>query len=70
MIQIVCKKPGFRRAGQGHPASAVYEDGTFTKAQLAALKAEPMLVVTELPNPAVKPKAEDPDKTEPKAKKA
>lgn len=48
MIQILCKKPGFRRAGVAHPAKAVYPDGHFTPAQMAALKAEPMLVVTEV----------------------
>lgn len=52
-IQILCKKPGFRRAGMAHPAKAVYPDGYFTAAQLAALKAEPMLIVSEVPEEPV-----------------
>lgn len=64
-IQIVCKKPGFRRAGMEHPASAVYPNERFTKAQLAALKAEPMLIVTELPDAPATAEAGD----EPKGKK-
>lgn len=59
-IQILCKQPGFRRCGVAHPAQAVYPDGHFSPAQMAALKAEPMLVVTEIadetPTPAQEPK--------------
>lgn len=55
-IQVLCKKPGFRRAGRAHPERAVYPDGTFTPAELAALKAEPMLEVSEVPDE--EPKAE------------
>jgi len=52
MIQIVCRRPGFRRAGIEHPEVATYPDNKFTDEQLAALKAEPMLIVTEVPDQA------------------
>lgn len=46
MIIIKSKKAGFRRCGLSHPAAAVsYPDDQFTAAQLAVLKAEPMLLV-------------------------
>ena len=56
-IKIACKRPGFRRCGMEHPAEATYPDGKFTAAQLRELKAEPMLVVVEVPGeaPAEKP---------------
>lgn len=65
MIQIVCKRPGFRRAGIAHPASAVYPTDKFTAEQLKALKAEPMLIVTEVPD-----KVEDTKGDKPSGKKA
>ncbi|MCF6267629.1 MAG: HI1506-related protein [Desulfuromusa sp.] len=46
MIVITAKKDGFRRGGIAHSKEATeYPDGKFTKKQLAALQAEPMLVV-------------------------
>jgi len=51
-IQIVCKKPGFRRGGIAHPDVATYSESDLTKEQLAAFKAEPMLVVTMIPEAA------------------
>jgi len=46
MIRITAKREGFRRAGMVHPATPTdYPDDAFTAAQLAQLKAEPMLVV-------------------------
>ncbi len=52
MIRITSKKDGFRRAGLAHPAQATdYHDDKFAPEQLAALEAEPMLVVVRLPNP-------------------
>lgn len=46
MVRITSLQDGFRRAGITHPAGTTeYEDATFTKGQLAALQAEPMLVV-------------------------
>lgn len=61
MIRIKSKKPGFRRCGIAHAAGPVeYPDGRFTAAELAMLKAEPMLDVEvvqaeELPPPAPPP---------------
>lgn len=45
-ITITAKVPGFRRAGLAHPAEPVtYPADRFTADQLAALRAEPNLVV-------------------------
>lgn len=57
-IQILCKQPGFRRLGMAHPAQAVYPDGYFTAAQIAVLRAEPMLVVTEVAEAGAAPTSE------------
>ena len=55
VIRIVAKREGFRRAGLAHPARPVeHPADRFTPAQLAALKAEPMLVVDEIEKPAEK----------------
>lgn len=49
MIRIRSKADGFRRCGVAHPAApADYPDGRFTDGQVAALKAEPMLIVEEI----------------------
>lgn len=42
---IVCREPGFRRAGIAHPAVEVYAADHFNAEQLAMLVAEPMLEV-------------------------
>lgn len=48
MIIIKSKQNNFRRCGMAHPAEAVeYPDDKFTKAELAILKNEPMLIVEE-----------------------
>jgi len=58
MIRITSTKDGFRRCGVRHPAKpTTYDNDKFTPEQLKRLKAEPMLVVEELPD------------TEPDAKK-
>ena len=59
MIRITAKKDGFRRAGVAHAGTREYADGRFTPEELAALKAEPLLVVEEIPakKPAPAPKA-------------
>ena len=45
-ILITSKRAGFRRAGIEHPGTpTLYDDEKFTKEQLAALEAEPMLIV-------------------------
>lgn len=40
---IVCRAPGFRRAGVEHPAVAVYPFEHFTAEQIKAMEREPML---------------------------
>lgn len=46
MIIIESKKDGFRRCGVAHPAVPVsHPDDRFTAEELAALQAEPMLIV-------------------------
>ena len=50
MIRITAKKDGFRRAGMTHAGTREYPDGAFTAEALAALKAEPMLVIEEIPD--------------------
>lgn len=46
MIRITSKQEGFRRAGMAHSIKPKeYADDKFSKEQLAALKAEPMLIV-------------------------
>jgi hypothetical protein len=55
MIRIRSKKEGFRRCGTAHSEKPKdYPDDKFTKDQLARLKAEPMLLVEELPDPPKK----------------
>lgn len=58
MIRITSKIDGFRRAGVAHPAAPTeYPDDKFNKEQLAALKAEPMLIVELVPEAPKEPKA-------------
>ena len=57
MIRITSKKDGFRRAGMAHRGVREYPDKTFDAEQMAALEAEPMLVVEVLKG---KGKAENP----------
>lgn len=46
MIRITAKQDGFRRSGMAHSKEPKeYPDDKFSKEQLAALKAEPMLIV-------------------------
>lgn len=46
MVRIIAKQDGFRRAGMAHTKEPKdYPDNKFTREQLAALKAEPMLLV-------------------------
>lgn len=55
-LRITSKRAGFRRAGTAHPAATtVYPDGRFTPEQVEALKAEPMLIVEEIPAEATDP---------------
>jgi hypothetical protein len=60
MIRITAQRDGFRRAGMAHPAAPTdHPDAAFTAAQLAALQAEPLLVV-ELIADAAAPADEKP----------
>ncbi|MCM0757353.1 HI1506-related protein [Sporomusa sphaeroides DSM 2875] len=51
-IRITSKKEGFRRCGIEHSCTPqTYSQDHFTPEQLAALRAEPMLIVDFLPDP-------------------
>jgi hypothetical protein len=51
MIRITSKKDGFRRCGIAHPAKPQeYPNDKFSKKELAVLKADPMLIVDEIPD--------------------
>jgi len=75
MIRIKSKRHNFRRCGMAHPKEAVqYPYGRFSKAELAALQAEPMLVVEiveeqKAPEPAPETVAEAGDTPAPPAEK-
>ncbi len=59
MIRIKSKQKNFRRCGIPHPDTPVdYPDNRFTPAELAILKAEPMLIV-EVIVPAKKPASDE-----------
>ncbi|MDR6102790.1 seryl-tRNA synthetase [Agrobacterium larrymoorei] len=47
-IQIICSKPGIRRNGIEHPASAVYSSDRWTPAQLQAFQEDPAFIVQEV----------------------
>ncbi|MFW5398382.1 HI1506-related protein [Yersinia sp. 1252 StPb PI] len=50
-IQITAKRDGFRRCGMAHSdKTQTYADGHFSPSVLAELKAEPMLVVSHVPD--------------------
>ncbi|EOI6839624.1 TPA: hypothetical protein U5D64_003529 [Yersinia enterocolitica] len=50
-IQITAKRDGFRRCGMAHSdKTQTYADGHFSPKVLAELKAEPMLVVSHVPD--------------------
>ncbi len=53
-IEITAKRDGFWRGGISHPgAPTLYPLDTFSAEQLAAIRAEPMLVVRDLPPDAI-----------------
>lgn len=57
MIRITSTRDGFRRGGIAHPKGTVeYPDKTFSKLQLAAIQAEPVLTVEII---ADKPKGKE-----------
>ena len=68
-ILIASKRDGFRRAGVEHPSTpTLYADDRFTDEQLAALEAEPMLVVHHVEDEPEGVK--EPETPEPEAPKA
>lgn len=73
-LHVFCRRPGLIRGGRSNPASASYELGVFTAAQLAELCAEPEITLLvghapdeaelaalakEEPEVAAKPKARE-----------
>lgn len=52
-LRVAAKVAGFRRGGRAWPADATdVPVADFSKAQLAQIRAEPMLVVTDIEIPA------------------
>lgn len=47
-IIVVCRDPGFRRAGIEHPAMRVYRRYELSKKQLGLMRAEPLLEIIEV----------------------
>lgn len=45
LLHVICHRPGLIRGGRSNPASASYEPGAFTAAQLAELAAEPEITL-------------------------
>lgn len=44
-VQIICTKPGMRRNGIEHPASAIYGEGHWSETELEAFRADPSFIV-------------------------
>ncbi|GAB4192566.1 MAG: hypothetical protein OHK0024_32750 [Thalassobaculales bacterium] len=69
ILRITAKRAGFRRAGIAHPDHAVdHPVDALTPAQIAALRAEPVLVVHEIDIAPAAPAQEPP--ADPAAAKA
>lgn len=47
-IIVVCRDPGFRRAGIEHPSVAIYPKRKLTEKQLTAMRKEPLLEIVEV----------------------
>ncbi|MBS1016924.1 MAG: hypothetical protein ABF673_09445 [Acetobacter persici] len=47
-IIVICRDPGFRRAGIEHKALKVYKSGELKKHQLETLRTEPKLEIIEV----------------------
>lgn len=61
-IRITSRVNGFRRLGMEHPAAPVeYPDDRFMPEELAVLKADPVLVVEEIPASGVAAPSETPE---------
>ncbi|HQS08724.1 MAG: hypothetical protein B7Y12_02155 [Rhizobiales bacterium 24-66-13] len=50
MIRITCARPGFRRLGIEHGANKDWPSGHFSAEELDALRDEPLLTVTDVPD--------------------
>jgi hypothetical protein len=69
MLRIKSKREGFRRCGVAHSKQwTEYPEGRFTAAELARLKADPMLTV-EIVTPSIPSDPSDPSDRKPKPKK-
>jgi len=44
-VRVIAKRDGFRRAGMAHSGDVTHPAGTFTRAQIDAMKADPNLIV-------------------------
>ncbi|KNY13612.1 hypothetical protein AKG11_28155 [Shinella sp. SUS2] len=53
-IQIICTKPGMRRNGIEHPASAIYGKDRWSEAELDAFRADPSFIVQPVARDGVK----------------
>jgi len=66
MTEITTRRDGFRRAGVSHHGTALHPEGAFTADELARLRAEPMLVVREIEQPAAADDGDEPAATKPR----
>ncbi len=58
-IQIICTKPGMRRNGIEHPASAIYAEDRWTEDELKAFVADPSFIVQPVAAGGVQVESED-----------
>lgn len=58
-IQIICTKPGMRRNGIEHPASAIYAANHWSEDELKAFAADPSFIVQPVSSGGVQVESED-----------
>jgi len=58
-IQIICTKPGMRRNGIEHPASAIYAANHWSEDELKAFVADPSFMVQPVASDGVQVESED-----------
>lgn len=58
-IQIICARPGMRRHGVEHPATATYDLDRWTEEQLASLREDPSFHVNEIDESGVVTKGDE-----------
>jgi hypothetical protein len=61
-VQIICARPGMRRHGVEHPATATYDLDRWTEEQLAAFREDPSFHVNEIDDAGVVTKGDEFDK--------